>query len=325
MNSNYGCFLNNYQLGARDLGFCLITGFTCAPYAKRHWELSTENSKSSCKHKIIAVLQYTPVIGIVVGIIERIVVFAASFFPYQSRSPKLLNARGNTTVEEFIKCIEERRFKLLTSLTKEETEEFLERDGTLNIITPEKMSVRQITIRKGEQVITGCNSGINRSQVAAATVSKMGISVIGVLAGGDSAMNPEADFPSLPDPSEIGEEQFRAATNFEKVFLYPKLNQIGTEELGRDQSLDITGAKRFYQNFINRLSHPTHFITFGPCGLSVIRRLLQRKESLRDFTITHCPWGDEIAHPHPTSGLEKCSIESYELFEKNLSDCFRVL
>lgn len=169
-------------------------------------------------------------------------------------------------------------------------------------------------LRKDEQVITGCNSGINRSQVAAAVIGKMGIRILGILAGGDSAMNPEADFPSFANPSEIGEE---SAMNFEKVFGYSKSDQIGSMALKYEE--DVEKSKHFFQDYINGLS-PTHFITFGPCGVSVLRRLLQREGSLKGFTITHFTWGDEIAHP--PQGVTRYSTQSYECFAEKIRSSF---
>src|SRR5262249_50401996 len=156
----------------------------------------------------------------------------------------------------------------------------------LNIITAGK----RITIRREEQVITGCNSGVNRSQVAAAVIKRMGITVNGVLAGGDSAMNPQADFPNFADPLEMCEDLFKSATNFQCTFSIRKFKQIGSTELKSfiEDKKEVEDAKTFYQDYINKLS-PTHFITFGPSGPSVIRRLLNRKEaSLKGFTISHC-------------------------------------
>ncbi len=197
-----------------------------------------------------------------------------------------------------------------------EAQEFLRRGGSLNIITPQKVGINPITISKAEQVITGCTAGINRSQVAAAVIAQMGISVKGVLAGGDSAMNPEADFPSILNPLEYAEDPYQAATNFAGCFGMPKRAQIGVtqDEVGMNAT--------FYQHYINQLA-PTHFVTFGLSGPSVIRRLLQRQGRLEGFTITHCPWGDTIHHPPENSGLSPYSTGAYNRFAEGLRRCFR--
>lgn len=328
--------LNSYRLDMLDIGLCVITGLTCIPYAKLHWALSNENGRYSVWHKALAVLECIPVVGALVAVIERVSVLAISFFNTQQRSevsphnkdqPIIKERMSNATALEFISCINPMLFTELTQLAEKEAEEFLNRGGSLNIITQEKISKQRINIYKEEQVITGCNSGVNRSQVAAAVVTKMGITVKGVLAGGDSAMNPEADFHSFADPSEMGEKQYHSATNFTQTFGIRKLGQIGVKILASyiESEQGIGRAKKFYQDYIDELHSPTHFITFGPSGPSVIRRLLKREGSLRGFTITHSPWGDEIAHPPKDSGLEKYSTGSYERFATMLNDCFSIV
>jgi hypothetical protein len=333
-NSSY--FLNNYQLERFEIGFCFITGLTCAPYAKRHWELSNKNPKYSLWHKVIAGLEYMPVIGGIVALTERIIVFASSFFSnipsnlsqpnvhLKDRDSLTIQTIGNATALEFISCINPTLFSGLTPLTEEEAQEFLNRGGSLNIITNEKINEKKITLSKEEQIITGCTSGVNRSQVAAATLIKMNIKIKGILAGGDSAMNPEADFPSFASLSDTNEELLQSAMNFEKAFGMCKLDRIGEEKLELSiEGENIRNAKKFYQDYIDLLAQ-THFITFAVSGPSVIRRLLKREGSLTGFTITHFPWGDEIAHPPENSKLERFSIESYQSFAAKISNCFNI-
>jgi|688.fasta_scaffold73104_3 hypothetical protein len=233
-----------------------------------------------------------------------------------------IHKKGNATALEFVSLINATLFIELTKLSERESQEFLNRGGSLNIITTEKIKEKRIALHKEEQVITGCNSGINRSQVAAVVIKKMGITVAGVLAGGDSAMNPEADFSSFADPLEMGEEKYKSATNFKECFDIDKFVQIGAKELGNFRKGEkVKEAKKFFQDFIDQLSH-THFITFGPSGLSVLRRLLQRKGSLEGFTITHFPWNDEIAHPPKDCKFQPYSKKSYKHFAKKVSLCF---
>lgn len=341
INNSVYC-LNNYDLNKREVGLCLITG-TSAPYAKRHWELSNKNPRYSMWHKVMAAIEYTPVIGGLVGLIERIIVSVSSRFRpssenfedkdpligEQRQSPRLVTktlpssmtqTRGNATASEFISSANKKLFDGITKLTEPEAQEFLNRGGTLNIITEGKINENRIMIRKEEQVITGCTSGINRSQVAAAILLNEKITVKGVLAGGDSAMNPEADFPIFANPCD----DELAATNFKDTFGRPKLSQIGAEKFKSTvDTREVINAKKFYQDYIDRLS-PTHFITFGLSGPSVIRRLLLREGSLIGFTITHCPWVDEIAHPPKDSELEKYSTGAYERFATNLSACLSI-
>jgi hypothetical protein len=98
------------------------------------------------------------------------------------------------------------------------------------------------------------------------------------------------------------------------------LPQIGAVELGNQE--DVTAAKKFYQDYVNKLS-PTHFITFGESGASVLRRLLKRPLfDLSGFTITHIQWDDEITHP--PYGIIKYSQDSYKIFAGKLRACFEV-
>ena len=345
-------YLNNYELDKSDIGLCFITGLTCIPYANRHWAASNENLSYSLHHKVIAVLEYIPVIGILVGLLERIIAFSILFFksdlppidesenkgssniakPQETPSeiPPAPNRKDNATASEFISCVNPTLPSAISQLNKEEAQEFLNRGGLLNIITEEKMNARRIMISKEEQVITGCNSGINRSQVAAAVVKSMGITVAGVLAGGDSGMNPEATTHITSNPLQDQEENFQSATNFEKTFTLPKSSQIGSELYSganeemtteiRNEMMDAN--KKHYQDYINKLP-PTHFITFGSSGPSALRRLLKREgRSLDGFTITYFPWGDEIAHPLEGSNSKPCSEESYKNFATKLRNCF---
>jgi rhodanese-related sulfurtransferase len=273
-------------------------------------------------HVLIGIAEISPVIGQISSIFEMLIV--TRFNDYQDVStdqrPRKIVSTGNATASEFVSCVNKKLFTGISKLTEQEVQEFLDRGGELNTVSDDEMSKKPIPIHADEQVITGCNSGINRSQVAAAVMKEMKIHVIGVLAGGDSAMNLEADCSSFVNPAE--ETSYQAATNFKETFKFPKFNQVGREKYPNflEDKKRVNGAKEFYQNYINQLSG-THFITFGPSGPSVLRRLLKRKGSLQGFTITHIPWGDEVANP--PKGL--CySREAYQNFADKLKACFVV-
>lgn len=267
---------------------------------------------------LIGVAELLPVVSQITSVFEMIIVNQLADRPQQEpiadhpqqEQEDLLNA----TAREFISTINNSRFTELPRLRKSEVREFLSRGGVVHIVTEQQ---DPIALRTGDQVITGCNSGINRSQVAAAVLKQLGADVIAVLAGGDSAMNPDADFPNFADPLENIKD---SATNFEAVFGSKKVGQLGSTEFPDFlEGGEVHAAKKFYQNYINKLS-ATHFVTFGPCVLSALRRLLQREGSLEGFTVTHFPWGDEIAHP--PEGVEKYSKEAYELFAEKIKGCF---
>lgn len=68
----------SYHLSCKDCLFALVTGLSGAPYAKRHWELSRTSLKHAWGHKILAILEYTPLLGGLAALIERIVLLIVS-------------------------------------------------------------------------------------------------------------------------------------------------------------------------------------------------------------------------------------------------------
>jgi len=220
---------------------------------------------------------------------------------------------GNVDVEEFMECLNKRHRNMIL-LDVDEIFSFLGRGGVFNILDDS----RRVKVDKNYPVITGCTWGYNRSQVAAAVLRKKNIKVSGILAGGKNAMNPEASEHSCSDI--FGERASEGSQdNFEKAFGFAKMHQVGVEELGHSLPSDVTigQAKQFYQEYINAL-RPTHFITFGQCGIPVFRRLLERQGRLERFIVTYCPWDDEIAFPPGSSALISRSVESHEAFARKL-------
>ena len=61
-----------YNLSFEDGLLSAATLLSGAPYAKRHWELSNRSEAHCLGHRIIAVLQALPVIGLLFCLIERI-------------------------------------------------------------------------------------------------------------------------------------------------------------------------------------------------------------------------------------------------------------
>lgn len=62
-----------YNLSFNEGLLALGTGLSAAPYAVRHWELSNRSAEHCLGHRIIAVLQAIPVIGLLFALIERVV------------------------------------------------------------------------------------------------------------------------------------------------------------------------------------------------------------------------------------------------------------
>lgn len=67
--------LDNYGFSRKDFRYAAKMGLSGAPYAKRHWALSKENlgNASACwGHRIIAVIEYIPLIGGIAAVIDRL-------------------------------------------------------------------------------------------------------------------------------------------------------------------------------------------------------------------------------------------------------------
>lgn len=77
---NYG-----YQVSWGNLLTSVITGASGLPYAKRHYELSNVN-ESWIAHRVIALIEFMPVIGGAVAIVERIAyaLFGSDSLPWRS-------------------------------------------------------------------------------------------------------------------------------------------------------------------------------------------------------------------------------------------------
>ena len=55
-----------YSISCKDMGVSVLTGFSGAPFAKRHWQLS--NQFNYFGHRVIACLEYLPVLGALVAL-----------------------------------------------------------------------------------------------------------------------------------------------------------------------------------------------------------------------------------------------------------------
>jgi hypothetical protein len=299
------CSLSTYDLGWSDIGYCLLGGLSCVPYTVRHWEASEGEGCSSIYHKIIAVIEAFPLIGSLSALVERVVVF---FFDCLCDLSKLISQySGNTSAAEFVACVNQYGPTKLSPLRVEHAEEFERRGGVLNLAAIGK----QVVCSRQDQFIVGCTSGKNRSQIAAVILKSSECKVLGVVAGGDSAMNLEAQAPMLVNPNI----DLSSARNFYQVFGRSKVEQIGYAETSVWKRAHARG---FYQNFINNLAGRTHFVVFGASGKSILRRLLQRAGRFDGFTLSYCPWMDEVKYPPQGSRMSSCSVEAYRTFAAKL-------
>lgn len=345
-------FLDNYHLDNSDIWKCVKTGLSGNSYANQHWTLATKNPRYSSYHKVIAYVEYVPIIGGLCAVLERVIAYICTKFNTQPSipiSPQALEfilgvnpvpappKQENSNPKGSLKPD---LYDGIRLLKVEEAQIFLNLGGSLNLIT--ESNRQQIILRKEEQVITGCTSGLNRSQVAAAVLLEQGITIKAILAGGDSAMNPDANSPGFARPSEMNIEK-KSPQNFTEAFKrnhvtneeqrITKADQLGYAQLNNysytENQREIAHCKKFYQKYIDELS-PTHFITFGSSGSSVFTRLLNRPDSLsmkpgclQGFTITHFTWGDEICHP--PAGMDKYSVDAYQAYADKLRTCFVVV
>lgn len=238
---------------------------------------------------------------------------------------QMILSHDNTTVEEFAKCVDLKKFDGFSSLSEEEINKAKKLGIQFNIVTDETMKKGPISIPQESSVITACSSGKNRSQVAERVFHQMGLKTLGILAA-DTAVNLEADFPNFADTKD---DHNSSATNFQACFGQAKKPQIGADTLPDfiDSEQELADARAFYKQYFQHLEAPVHFIAFGQSVLPIVRRLLEKGKSLPEmslqgFTVTYLPWADEIANP--AKGVEKCSVEAYTQFAQKLQNCFKI-
>jgi hypothetical protein len=76
-----------YNLSFQDGLLSVGTLLSGAPYAQRHWELSNRSAEHCLGHRIIAVLQMIPVIGLLFCLIERIAAWFLATAPLAPQQP----------------------------------------------------------------------------------------------------------------------------------------------------------------------------------------------------------------------------------------------
>lgn len=244
---------------------------------------------------------------------------------------------SDVTAEEFFNYLNDMRPKLDKdpSQALAKIKKFLERGGILRILDKDRCL---IPIDTNVPVITGCSAGINRSQVTAVVMKKMGIKVHGVLPGKLMKNNGGHTYGFDKMPSEQDEN---GAKKFKEAFGLDKMDQIGRKEVVSYLSLNdesgefselyvkaMQNTHQFFQNYINELN-ATHFITFAESGPFVLDYLLNRPQAdLSGFIITYSAWGDEVSHPDVLGITPKPSPnskEAYLAFADKIERCFSFL
>ncbi len=203
------------------------------------------------------------------------------------------------------------------TISKEILETFSKRGGHVQMWQEGK----RIALNKHDQFITGCSSGVNRSQVTRAFLLNKGCNVRAPLAGGDSGANPLATYPLFNgvycDGTGWDQKNFRDACKRDKV------PQLGADELKKFNG-DQAKHNEWFTDFFSQLSdNHYHFICFGYSAPSVIRRLLDKPCNLDNFTVTFIPWIDEVGRP--PNGIAPFSKEAYKAVYDKLERSFSFL
>ncbi len=85
MNCLLSTHFRKYQLSCCDALTSIALGCSGAPYALRHYELSNQNTAADNKwgHRILCALEFVPLFGLLIGLIERIIAYAARSLPFE--------------------------------------------------------------------------------------------------------------------------------------------------------------------------------------------------------------------------------------------------
>lgn len=237
---------------------------------------------------------------------------------------QLVDGKANTNVDRInqeepveVNCTEEELDEetfiarsLGSNITVEQVQEFTHRGGEINILEDHTNqegynwgSNRLYRLSKDDIYSVGCSSGMNRSQTMRAFLLDENCDVRSVLAGGDSAFNPDCDTHILNEFTPEEQEEFVNGLGYEKK------PQLGADQFGGLHE-DVDRIKRFYQDYFNNCEE-NHFITFAKSGPSVLVRLLAREGRLDGLKITHLPWPDEIMHIPENADYAPGSSDAY--------------
>ena len=354
MKTNSSFYLNSYSLSLKETATCLITGLTCIPFAKRHFEMAKTEGSHCFAHKCIAALEFIPVLGAITALTERICALVSSFFSSSKKStqanseqlndkkeiekediksvnsPEIVKVNGNATADEFFNCVISYLSK--STITKEAVEEFIIRGGTVNIVNPNNNKL-MIEINKEQTFITGCANGTNRSQVALAVLEQLGFNVHNqVIAAADTNFDPLREFHCPDDPRQQDNQDGGFYFNFQPAFKRPRAPWIqpttskdmhGCYYESKDQG--YVEADKYYQDFITKTIKPnTHFIVFAHSAAAAINRLIKREGSLEGFTVSFLPIDDNL-RIHKGKEQIPASKEDYLSFGEKFKSYLKIV
>lgn len=173
---------------------------------------------------------------------------------------------------------------------------FLESGGKITLVGDDG-----ICLSKNGEYSTGCHGGVNRSQVLAVLLNKLGIKVLGVFAGslltdfGGGIHSQGYDMEFKKYSGDVG-----------------KMSRVGSKEYTKDE-VDIF-LKGYFKNVV-----PGTFLSFADCSAGLIRHLVANKENknLEGFHIIHLPFDDTIKSPIDKN-IKSNSKQAYQDFEDKL-------
>nr|NGX38090.1 hypothetical protein [Chlamydiota bacterium] len=70
-----------YQFTSSDAFYSLATGLSGVPFAKRHYHLSNTDTPLWFAHRMIALIEFLPLLGGLVALVERAMYFGSAYYP----------------------------------------------------------------------------------------------------------------------------------------------------------------------------------------------------------------------------------------------------
>jgi hypothetical protein len=90
VNLNYALSAEQYQVSCGEAAFFPFY----SPYAMKHWEMACSDKNHGCGHKVIAILEFIPIIGAISSIFERIIVSANDCCHKDPKSPTAIHVKA---------------------------------------------------------------------------------------------------------------------------------------------------------------------------------------------------------------------------------------
>ena len=176
-------------------------------------------------------------------------------------------------------------------LTLDHLQVFQARGGVLEVLQERGDLLR---LEHYETFSVGCDDGEMYSQVLRVFLLEHRCKVREVIAGVTSGFNPSTPDAKLRPLSDKRDAWYQDGG-------YHQRERLG--ELNDDDDDDGFDESPFDYSGYATAVDPTHYLCFGQCGPSLVRRLLEREGDLSGFRITLLPWNSiqpsvyELSHP----------------------------